>query len=209
MKLYLLTILFCTLFLNLASGQDVITKKSGEELKVKVLEITQTEIKYKKSDNPEGPVYILPKSEVLIIQYENNIKEVFSSPEADAAQNLVASTKPTSAMSTRPGEARDMYYQGQNDAKNSYNGYTGAGTGTLFASLLSPLVGLVPAIICSSTKPKEQNLNFPDYELMKNMDYNRGYTQSSKKIKSRHVWKNWGIGFGVNIVAVVLLSQQQ
>ena len=36
--------------------------------------------------------------------------------------------------------------------------------------------------------------------------YNRGYSQKAKKIKSGRVWRNWGIGFGANILAVLLLS---
>lgn len=62
----------------------------------------------------------------------------------------------------------DLFIQGQKDALRFYKGYKGAGTGTLIAGLVSPLVGLIPAIACSSTEPKEINLNYPNADLMKN-----------------------------------------
>jgi hypothetical protein len=169
------------------------------------LEITTTEVKFKKYENLEGPTYSLLKSGILILQYENNTREVFSSPDADA-QHLTVSIAPTAL--TNANSVQNLYMQGRTDAARHYKGYTGAGTGTLVTSLLSPLVGLIPAAICSSTEPQESNLNFPDYELMKNADYYNGYTQASKKIKSRKVWTNWGIGLGANLVAIILLSSQ-
>jgi len=34
---------------------------------------------------------------------------------------------------------------------------------------------------------------------MKNPDYYKGYTKKAKRIKQGKVWKNWGVGSGVNI----------
>jgi hypothetical protein len=42
---------------------------------------------------------------------------------------------------------------------------------------------------------------------MKNVDYNTGYNQKAKRIKQGKVWTNWGITFGINLVAVILLMQ--
>jgi hypothetical protein len=41
---------------------------------------------------------------------------------------------------------------------------------------------------------------------MKKFDYNNGYSQRSRKIKQGKVWTNWGIAFGVNIIAVLILT---
>jgi hypothetical protein len=76
----------------------------------------------------------------------------------------------------------------------------------LIAGIVSPLLGLVPAIACSATPPRVDNLGYTSSELFKNPDYRNGYTQGSKKIKSRKVWTNWGIAFGVNILAIIALS---
>lgn len=102
--------------------------------------------------------------------------------------------------------AKDLYVKGQFDAETNYKKYKGAATGTLITSLLSPLVGLIPAIACSATTPKIENLGYPDAKLFMQKEYHDSYTRKAKKIKAGKVWKNWGIGFGVNIVAVLLIS---
>ena len=71
-------------FNGLIQAQDLIINRNGEDLQAKVLEITQTEVKYKKSDNLTGPTYILPKSDILMIRYENGTNEVFAQPENQA-----------------------------------------------------------------------------------------------------------------------------
>jgi hypothetical protein len=106
----------------------------------------------------------------------------------------------------RPVVTKSMYVQGQRDAELHYKKYKGAGTGTLVASILSPLVGLVPAIACSATMPREVNLGAPQPEMLAQEEYYLGYTQKAKKIKSRKVWTNWAIGFGANLVFILALT---
>jgi hypothetical protein len=65
-------------------GQDVILLKDGSEIKAKVTEIGVQEIKYKKFDNLEGPVYSLRKTDVFMITYENGQKEVIKAEEQPA-----------------------------------------------------------------------------------------------------------------------------
>ena len=95
---------------------------------------------------------------------------------------------------------------GVSDADKYYDGYKGAGTGTLIGSLVSPILGLIPAIATSSTTPSDVNLNYPSVELMNNQEYYNGYTRRAKKIKSGKVWGNWVIGFVANVVAVLILT---
>lgn len=55
--------------------QDTIVKGDGEILAVKILEITPTRIRFKKADNPEGPVYILGnQTSVKIIKRPKSTK---------------------------------------------------------------------------------------------------------------------------------------
>jgi len=58
------------MFTSLISGQDVITKRDGTELKAKVVEIGVNEIKYKNFDNLDGPNYVCLKSDVFMIKFE-------------------------------------------------------------------------------------------------------------------------------------------
>lgn len=98
------------------------------------------------------------------------------------------------------------YVQGTMDAERYYKKYKGAGTGTLITSLVSPLVGLIPAIACSASAPKLSNLGYPDENQFKTQEYYLAYTEKAKKIKKKKVWTNWGIGFGVNLVAVLAIT---
>jgi len=115
-------------------SQDAITKKSGEDIQAKILEVGQTEIKYKKFDNLEGPTFTMPKSDILLVRYENGTKDIFNEEN-----------KPAAAVSS----SGDFYIDGKNDASKYYKSYKAAGTGTLITGLLSPLVGLIPAVACS------------------------------------------------------------
>ena len=55
MRTYLLLALlvFCT---SVAHAQDQLIKRNGEELTVKVMEITPAEVKFHRTDNPDGPL---------------------------------------------------------------------------------------------------------------------------------------------------------
>ena len=191
-------LLSLAIFFSMAAclSQDIITTKTGEDILAKISEIGLTEIKYKKYDNLDGPMYTMLKSEILMIRYENGTNDVFKEEPASNASKFLNSSN------------LNLYAQGQQDAETFYHGYKGAGTGTLMVSLLSPLVGLIPAIACANTRPKDRNLMYPDADLMKNTNYYNGYMQKSRKVKSKKVWKNWFIALGVNFVLVIALQSQ-
>ena len=77
MKKQILTFLFFTIFTNCYS-QDVIIQKSGNEFQGKVIEVGVTEIKYRKIDNPDGPLYSIMRTDVAMIRYENGTKDIFN-----------------------------------------------------------------------------------------------------------------------------------
>lgn len=64
---------FISLFVLIisSSAQDKIYRKNGEVLKVKVLEVSSSEIKYKIFGDNDGPVYVLEKDRIKKIEYEN------------------------------------------------------------------------------------------------------------------------------------------
>lgn len=71
-----ITAILCTM--NVQS-QDILVKRSGGELQVKVLKISSEVIEYKKWSNQDGPTYTLATSEVNMIKYENGEQDVFNS----------------------------------------------------------------------------------------------------------------------------------
>lgn len=58
-------------------AQDTIFKRNNDKIVAKVLEITPSEIKYKKFNFQDGPTYVDKKSEIQIIIYSNGMKEAF------------------------------------------------------------------------------------------------------------------------------------
>jgi hypothetical protein len=73
--IFLIAILFATMY---SYSQDRIIKKDKSEIKAKVLEVGDVEIKYKKEDNPDGPTYAIKKAEVNVIIYKNGQVESFN-----------------------------------------------------------------------------------------------------------------------------------
>jgi hypothetical protein len=66
----------------MANAQDIILKKDGSEIKVKVIEITDQQVKYKDFDFQDGPIRSINSSEIFMITYENGQKEVMDKPNA-------------------------------------------------------------------------------------------------------------------------------
>ena len=209
MKKSIFTALAIVFIISNCFSQDTITFRSLEEVQAKVFEITSTDIKYKKFDNPNGPVFIILRSDVLSIRYENGTKDIFNTEKEESGNTPSTPASPPVLAPTPVMSSNDYYMKGQKDATRYYVGYTGAGTGTLVTSLVSPLLGLVPAIACVATPPKQKNLNFPSAELLKNPDYHRGYDARAKKMKQGKVWTNWGVGLGVNLILVIMFTAAQ
>lgn len=83
-KLILLLIMLLPCLVSQA--QDLLTKRNGDEIQVKVREITPEVVKYHRFDNLEGPVISVAKADVFMIKYENGTKEVFNQATSPAAQ---------------------------------------------------------------------------------------------------------------------------
>jgi len=60
------------------NAQDLIILKNGNVIEGKVMEISPTEIRYKRLNNLNGPMMIIPADNVLSIRYENGITEVIN-----------------------------------------------------------------------------------------------------------------------------------
>jgi hypothetical protein len=62
----------------IANAQDVIYFRNGVQQRGKVLQIGTNEVSYKKAENPDGPNYIVPKSDISMIEYPNGYKEIIT-----------------------------------------------------------------------------------------------------------------------------------
>lgn len=63
-------------------SQDYIMLLNGDEIKAKVLEINDKDIKYKKYSNVTGPTYTLAKSKIFLIKYSSGDKDIFNTKES-------------------------------------------------------------------------------------------------------------------------------
>jgi len=89
---YTLLVVFLLGLAGTAVSQDVILKKDNTTVLSKVLEISSTEIKYKKWSNQEGPTYSINRSEVTRINFQNGDVELFTEevvPKAPPQQTVV------------------------------------------------------------------------------------------------------------------------
>ena len=175
MKYILLFILFvCSS--NIIKAQDTLSMRSGENILVKVIEVGTTEVKYKKLDNLNGPIFSILKSDLLIIKYENGTSDDFSSIKKTVENNIYLI---------------DDSIQGKNDAQRFYNGYKTARNAVVATGYIIPL--LIPALtisIATTTKvPKDENLNYPSISLIQNEQYANSYRQEAKKLRTKKFGK--------------------
>ena len=109
------------------TAQDLITKTNGEEIKAKVLEISPTEIKYKRFDYQQGPTIIIPTSEVFMLKYPNGEKQVFQQnlPSAQAANHSLSTTAvPDGYVALMAGTSIPLELQETISSKTIYEGQT-------------------------------------------------------------------------------------
>jgi hypothetical protein len=60
------------------AAQDLIILKDGNIIESKVMEISPTEIRYKRFDHLDGPTIVIPAANVLSIRYENGTYEIIN-----------------------------------------------------------------------------------------------------------------------------------
>ena len=70
------------------AGFDVIVKMNGDLVYGLVKEVGPYFISYQRTDIPDGPVYTIPRSEVYVISYRNQVKDYINGrAESDEMQN--------------------------------------------------------------------------------------------------------------------------
>jgi TM2 len=109
MKRFILILSFVLAGVTAISAQDLIVKKNGEDQQAKILEVGQNEIKYRKWDNLEGPIYSMPVSDILLIRYENGTNEVFNKKTSVPVYNGDANREVSSAI--MPGMRYKDYHK--------------------------------------------------------------------------------------------------
>jgi hypothetical protein len=190
-------------------SQDIIYLKDGTEIKAKIIELTNEFVKYKKYEQQEGPLRNQLISGVFMVIYENGTREVFKEEKRDNNQLQIPIepiAKKEIVVDNSVSDIQDLCFKGQQDAGRYYTGYREASTWTAATTVLGGvLIGLIPAIACSSSEPQMSNLTIPDSKLLKNSSYYQCYMQEARRIKSRKVWRSFGIGVAIDVVIATLI----
>ncbi|MBY0426633.1 MAG: hypothetical protein K2Q22_13420 [Cytophagales bacterium] len=82
-----------------ANAQDVIYFRNGAVQNGKVLQIDVNNISYKKAENPDGPTYVTPKSDVYMVEYPNGTKDLMGN---NASSN--SSTQQSNPIYSQPSQ---------------------------------------------------------------------------------------------------------
>lgn len=146
-------LLFATavLITVVASAQDVIIFKNGNEVQAKVTEVGTSEIKYQRFDNLSGPVYTIYRKDIFMIKYENGTKDVISdlsTPESPSGNKRVTGTDYRS-----PGLAFlfSFLLPGGGQYYNHQHAKGGAMTGLWVGGLITTAVAASYTVECYET----------------------------------------------------------
>lgn len=185
-----------TLFSFVAYSQDLITTKKGEDIQAKVLEINTSQVKYKKTDNLEGPTYTILKSDVLMIRYANGSKDIFAESfrtikketMEPKQEEIIVEVEQDTIKKTITQKGREFYLNGQlisggemksflykdPEAKRQWKGAQGFQTGQIICSISSGICLTTSAIMLlaseteksSDSKQNEMNYKASLYPLV-------------------------------------------
>lgn len=87
-------------------SQDTLFMKDGTKISTKILEVTPTEVKYKKTENPDGPTFISPGSDIGLIKYKNGSIDTIKAE----APVVVAEKKEEKVSQQRPVDPNPAIY---------------------------------------------------------------------------------------------------
>jgi uncharacterized membrane protein YidH (DUF202 family) len=123
LSLIIIIIITCSI-----KAQDIMITKEGQKIEAKVEEVGLETIKYKKYNNQSGATYLILKSDIASIMYENGEVEVFS-------QQAQKQTKQ---------EAKEFNYKNASNLYYSGIGLSVGGTIVLVGGVVCYCVGKYP-----------------------------------------------------------------
>lgn len=193
-----MTLAASTLSMN---AQDILVCKGGEIENVKVLEVSSEEIKFKKSNNIDGPIFVEKRSGIYSIKYQNGEVQTF---EESNEQNDIYHYY------SKYGKEKKFTHE-----VNFFAG-TGWGLGYQLRREFNPYVGwniVGISYIATEYNPSETGLlNFkllgvsgfaPSYKWIRGFaDVNFGYTlgyETHWLNRGKTIYHSFGMQFGLGI----------
>lgn len=87
MKRILLLVVAMIFMTTTLLAQDIIIFTNGSEQEAKVVEVSDTEVKYKAWNNLEGPTWVKKATDIFMIKYANGTKQVFEKEQVSEPVN--------------------------------------------------------------------------------------------------------------------------
>ena len=117
-KFYILIIAILCGVLNALAANDLIIKTNSEKIEALIQEVGATEVRYKKADNPNGPVYVVKTADISTIVYANGEVQAFGPIAAPQAQPQQATPQHQQQQSSASfDEVFSAYQEQQNEQK--------------------------------------------------------------------------------------------
>lgn len=120
---------------------DILMMENGDEIKCKVLEISSSEIKYKKIELLDGPTYTSSTSKVFMIQFANGTRELIRKDNASFTSEPSKKSQTSTQVSpeTKSQDSRPNYMDEPNEEPQKLSAVFGV------LSLISGILGFFVA----------------------------------------------------------------
>lgn len=126
MRLIVSVFFFLILSAFSAYSQDILYTTAGNKLNARVTEINVKDIKYKDFNNPDGPTYVIAKTDIVLIQYANGTVDVINDNPNTLAPKTTETVAPISAKPVDKAPAfdrNDPYSKNKKVEKKDFNLY--------------------------------------------------------------------------------------
>ena len=191
---------------TLGYSQDLIVKKSGEELVGKIVKVGEDTIHYRMLSEEKGALRFVLRNDVASMQFATQPSQQQISQLPQSKDEYVTTTAiPAGTTASRTYTTEELIQQGRYDAMMYYKGQ-GPLWGTAGTTFLLPPAGLVAGIVTAAIPPNVDNLFHPNYQLMKEPVYREAFKKQAHKRKVGKTAAGFGIGFGSLIALALMLG---
>jgi hypothetical protein len=181
----------------IAKGQDIIIKKSGEEIIGKIIRVDRDTVHYRHFSDASGPAFFVLRQEVAQLRMATAVEL------PGAPQPVGQATTAIPAVAQPAGNAGEMMIRGRHDAMLYYKG-KGVFWGTAGATVLHPLAGLVGGVVMASIPPNAYESN-PNFQLLSDPVYAEAYKKQAHRRKVGKAAAGFGAGMGALVVVTLVI----
>ena len=117
MKKFLLLLLLAVTSMPIWA-QDIIVTNESERIDANITEVSDTEVKYKKKENPNGPTFVISTAKISSIIYKNGDVQTFkqTAPEKGGTNGTIKTVREAEDIVFIPGQKIE-----RSDKRNKYH----------------------------------------------------------------------------------------